>query len=111
MGQKTHPVGFRLQVNKDWKSTWFAGDSFALGLEEDLKIRGSGDTLGAKQSGLPNFKLANLDVHQKLLELARNLSVETVKNDPLLKSPLGKAQKTLLHLFKNEVAIDYIKSG
>ena len=79
--------------------------------EEDLKIRGSGDTLGAKQSGLPNFKLANLDVHQKLLELARNLSVETVKNDPSLKSPLGKAQKTLLHLFKNEVAIDYIKSG
>ena len=85
-------------------------DGFLIA-EEDLKIRGSGDTLGAKQSGLPNFKLANLDVHQKLLELARNLSVETVKNDPSLKSPLGKAQKTLLHLFKNEVAIDYIKSG
>ena len=85
-------------------------DGFLIA-EEDLKIRGSGDTLGVKQSGLPNFKLANLDVHQKLLELARNLSVETVKNDPSLKSPLGKAQKTLLHLFKNEVAIDYIKSG
>ena len=39
MGQKTHPVGFRLQINKNWKSTWFAGESFAKGLEEDVKIR------------------------------------------------------------------------
>tara|TARA_Y100000590_G_scaffold57876_1_gene60974 strand:- start:22038 stop:22664 length:627 start_codon:yes stop_codon:yes gene_type:complete len=39
LGQKTHPVGFRLQVNKDWRSTWFAGDSFAPGLEEDVRIR------------------------------------------------------------------------
>ncbi len=39
MGQKTHPVGFRLQVNKNWKSTWFAGSSFASGLEEDVRIR------------------------------------------------------------------------
>ena len=39
MGQKTHPVGFRLQINKDWRSTWFAGNSFASGLEEDVRIR------------------------------------------------------------------------
>ena len=39
MGQKTHPVGFRLQINKNWKSTWFSGESFANGLEEDVKIR------------------------------------------------------------------------
>ena len=39
MGQKTHPVGFRLQINKDWRSTWFAGDSFADGLQEDVRIR------------------------------------------------------------------------
>ena len=39
MGQKTHPVGFRLQINKDWRSTWFAGSSFAKGLEEDVRIR------------------------------------------------------------------------
>ena len=47
----------------------------------------------------------------KELKELKELSLETVKNDPSLKSPLGKAQKTLLHLFKNEVAIDYIKSG
>jgi len=39
LGQKTHPVGFRLQINKNWKSTWFASESFAKGLEEDVKIR------------------------------------------------------------------------
>ena len=40
MGQKTHPVGFRLSVNKKWKSNWFAPkNNFASELEEDLKIR------------------------------------------------------------------------
>ena len=40
MGQKTHPVGFRLSVNKKWKSNWFAPkNNFAIELEEDLKIR------------------------------------------------------------------------
>jgi len=39
LGQKTHPVGYRLQINKNWRSTWFAGKSFAAGLEEDVRIR------------------------------------------------------------------------
>jgi len=39
LGQKTHPVGFRLQVKKNWSSTWFPGKSFASGLEEDSTIR------------------------------------------------------------------------
>ena len=39
MGQKTHPVGFRLQINKNWKSTWFTENSFATELEGDVKIR------------------------------------------------------------------------
>ena len=40
MGQKTHPVGYRLSVNKKWKSNWFASkNSFSDDLEEDLKIR------------------------------------------------------------------------
>ena len=39
MGQKTHPVGFRLSVNKNWRSNWFAGANFPSELEEDVKIR------------------------------------------------------------------------
>lgn len=39
MGQKTHPVGFRLIVKKNWRSLWFARDNFAAELEEDVRIR------------------------------------------------------------------------
>ncbi len=39
MGQKTHPIGFRLSVNKNWRSNWFAEKDFASELEEDVKIR------------------------------------------------------------------------
>lgn len=40
MGQKTHPVGYRLSVNKKWSSNWFASkNNFSSELEEDVKIR------------------------------------------------------------------------
>jgi small subunit ribosomal protein S3 len=39
MGQKTHPVGFRVGVNKDWKSRWFFGKKFSAPLKEDIDIR------------------------------------------------------------------------
>lgn len=39
MGQKTHPTGFRVGVNQDWKSRWFFGKKFADVLEEDVTIR------------------------------------------------------------------------
>ena len=41
MGHKTHPVGFRLGIIKDWQSRWFAGTSkaYAAGVLEDLRIR------------------------------------------------------------------------
>lgn len=39
MGQKTHPIGFRLIVNRNWRSNWYADKSFAKNLEEDVKIR------------------------------------------------------------------------
>ncbi len=39
MGQKTHPIGFRVGVNKDWKSRWFFGKKFSKPLKEDINIR------------------------------------------------------------------------
>jgi small subunit ribosomal protein S3 len=39
MGQKVHPVGFRLKINKTWKSNWFDEQNFAKRLEEDLMLR------------------------------------------------------------------------
>ena len=56
MGQKTHPVGFRLQINKNWKSTWFTENSFASELESDVKIR---KYLNAR---LPNAGISKVDI-------------------------------------------------
>jgi small subunit ribosomal protein S3 len=39
MGQKTHPIGFRLGISKDWKSSWFSKKAYSVYLHEDLKIR------------------------------------------------------------------------
>ena len=39
MGQKTHPIGLRLGIIKNWNSRWFAGRDFARFLKEDLTIR------------------------------------------------------------------------
>jgi len=39
MGQKVNPVGFRLGVMRNWHSVWYAGDSYADYLHQDLKIR------------------------------------------------------------------------
>ncbi len=39
MGQKTHPIGFRLGIVKDWNSTWFSDKNYADWLNEDLLLR------------------------------------------------------------------------
>lgn len=39
MGQKTHPIGFRLGVNKTWASRWFSVREYSNFLHEDLKLR------------------------------------------------------------------------
>ncbi len=103
-GPLTDTAKRRIKIMKE------TNDGFRIA-EEDLDIRGSGEILGSKQSGIPNFRLSNLDIHKHLLEMAREEALKIVDNDPLLKTDQGKALKTLLHLFKNEVAIDYLKSG
>jgi small subunit ribosomal protein S3 len=39
MGQKTHPTGFRLGINRDWNSKWFATKNYAQWVDEDIRIR------------------------------------------------------------------------
>ena len=103
-GPLTDTAKRRIKIMKE------TNDGFKIA-EEDLDIRGSGELLGSKQSGIPNFKLSNLDIHKHLLEMAREEALNIINEDPLLKTDRGKALKILLHLFKNEVAIDYLKSG
>ena len=39
MGQKVNPIGYRLGVNKDWQSKWYADKNYADLLNNDIKIR------------------------------------------------------------------------
>ncbi len=59
MGQKTHPIGFRLNVKKSWNSTWFADkNNFADSLEEDVKIR---KYIAYR---LPNAGISNVEINR-----------------------------------------------
>ena len=53
-------------------------DGFLIA-EEDLDIRGAGEILGSKQSGIPNFRLSNLDKHKHILEEARGVAWISLK--------------------------------
>ena len=71
----------RLQTIRD------SDDGFMIA-EQDLKLRGSGELLGTRQSGLPEMKIANLAVHFDLLELAKKDADYVLNSDPLLNSEI-----------------------
>ena len=79
--------------------------------EEDLNIRGAGEVLGRKQSGLPSFKIADLSFDSDLLEDAKLNSIEIINNNPKLLNENGDRLKNLLYLFERDVAIKTIKAG
>jgi len=79
--------------------------------DEDLRLRGPGEILGQRQSGTPEFKLANLSVHSDLLEIARKQALSLINEDPMLKSKKGIACRNLIGLFEQDRAIRYLYSG
>lgn len=66
--------------------------------EKDLELRGPGDLLGTKQSGVPSFKLANIIEDVDLLEKAKKLSDQLLVDDPYLASEQNKGLKSYLAL-------------
>ncbi|MCF8495117.1 MAG: ATP-dependent DNA helicase RecG [Alphaproteobacteria bacterium] len=85
-------------------------DGFVLA-EKDLELRGGGDALGVRQSGMPGFRLADLSVHGGLLSVAHDDARLLLEKDPDLSTPRGQALKTLLYLFEQDQAIQYLRSG
>ncbi|WP_420245610.1 ATP-dependent DNA helicase RecG [Roseiterribacter gracilis] len=85
-------------------------DGFVIA-EKDLELRGAGDLLGTKQSGRPDFRLADLEHHADLLEIARDDAKRILSTDLELASPRGKALRTLLYLFERDAAVRYLRSG
>lgn len=67
--------------------------------EEDLKLRGGGDIIGTKQSGLPNFRTADLVAHHQLIAEANMQAKNILKNDPLLELESNRKFHDLLSIF------------
>jgi ATP-dependent DNA helicase RecG len=85
-------------------------DGFRIA-EEDLKLRGEGDVLGIRQSGLPGYRIARADVHGQLIAQARDEALRIMKDNPKLKGERGEALRCLLYLYERDEAIPLIGAG
>jgi ATP-dependent DNA helicase RecG len=85
-------------------------DGFRIA-EEDLKLRGEGDVLGVRQSGLPGYRIARTDVHGQLITQARDEALRIMKDNPKLKGERGEALRALLYLFERDEALPLIGAG
>jgi small subunit ribosomal protein S3 len=94
MGQKTHPLGFRLGITQEHKSTWYAGfNQYANILEEDDKIRTYINTIAKTNS------ISNLQINRNGLNDQIQLNIETGKPG-ILVGDLGTGLETLLEKIK-----------
>ncbi|RDL51751.1 ATP-dependent DNA helicase RecG [Ensifer sp. M14] len=85
-------------------------DGFLIA-EEDLKLRGEGELLGTRQSGTPGFRIASLEAHGDLLEIARKDAAYMIERDPDLTTARGEALRTLLYLHRRDEAIRFLRAG
>lgn len=85
-------------------------DGFRIA-EEDLKLRGEGDVLGTRQSGLPGYHLARPEYHAQLIAQAREEAALIMRTNPKLKGERGEALRCLLYLFERDEAIPLIGAG
>jgi ATP-dependent DNA helicase RecG len=85
-------------------------DGFKIA-EEDLRLRGSGDILGVRQSGMADFKIADLSLDQDLFIAARRDIGGILDADPSLSSLRGLALRTLLELFEYKEQLARLSAG
>lgn len=85
-------------------------DGFRIA-EEDLAMRGAGDLIGTAQSGLPRFRVADLERQAALMGVAQSDARKLLHDDARLDSPRGQAVRVLLWLMEQDRAIRLISVG
>ena len=85
-------------------------DGFRIS-EEDLAMRGAGDVIGTAQSGIPRFRIADLERQAALMALAQSDARKLLHDDPKLETARGQAARTLLWLMEQDKAIRLISVG
>jgi ATP-dependent DNA helicase RecG len=100
----SEPAERRLQTLRETE------DGFRIA-EEDLAMRGAGDLIGTAQSGLPRFRVADLERQAALMAVAQSDARNLLVRDPDLTSPRGAAARTLLWLMEQDRAIRLIGIG
>ncbi len=85
-------------------------DGFLIA-EKDLELRGGGEVLGARQSGTPGFRVAEVTGFVELLSAARDDARLVLHNDPHLASPRGQALRTLLYVFECDEAVRLFRAA
>ena len=94
----------RLQILRETE------DGFRIA-EEDLAMRGAGDLIGTAQSGLPKFRIADLERQSALMAVAQSDARRLLADDPGLASPRGAAVRVMLWLMEQDRAIRLIGVG
>jgi ATP-dependent DNA helicase RecG len=85
-------------------------DGFLIA-EKDLELRGGGEVLGARQSGMPEFRVAGVPGFEELLLAARDDARLILERDPGLSSPRGAALRVLLYLFECDEAVRLFRAA
>ncbi len=84
-------------------------DGFRIA-EEDLRLRGAGEILGTRQSGLPDFHLAQPAEHADLIAVAHDDAKLILERDAALSTPRGKALRVLLYLFERDAGVKTLRA-
>ncbi len=100
----TEISGARLKVIRE------TTDGFRIA-EEDLRLRGEGEVLGTRQSGLPGYRIARPEIHAQLITQARDEALRIMQDDPKLKGERGEALRCLLYLYERDEALPLIGAG
>jgi ATP-dependent DNA helicase RecG len=103
-GQLGETARARLEIMRN------SDDGFVIA-EEDWRLRGSGDPLGLKQSGLPDYRIADLAAHADLLELASDAAQYETAREDVFTRERGEALRTLLYLFERDEGVRLMRSG